>query len=259
MELAAAVVLGLAIGLVVGSVGGGGAILALPVLVYVLGEPVGPAATASLVVVAVAAAVGAGSLARHGHVCWRIALGFAPSAAVGALLGTLASRSASPSLLVVLFVPVMLLASLATWQRAGAGKDPADAGCPAPPLAAVLGAGFAVGALTGFFGVGGGFVIVPVLSLWFGTGFRRAVATSLVIITFTGLAALASHLAAGSELDVGVTLSLALPTAVGAFLGTLVAGRVPAAGLGRAFAAVVFAVALFLLADVLVLGGPPGG
>jgi len=58
----------------------------------------------------------------------------------------------------------------------------------------LVAAGFAVGVLTGFFGVGGGFIVVPVLSIWLGAGFRRAVATSLVIITLTGVAALVSHL-----------------------------------------------------------------
>ena len=86
---ALAIVLGLAIGLIVGAVGGGGAILALPVLIYVLDEPVGPASTASLVVVSLAAAIGAGSLARHGRVCWRLAFTFAVPAALGSLLGTL--------------------------------------------------------------------------------------------------------------------------------------------------------------------------
>ncbi len=256
--LVAAVVLGLAIGLVVGSVGGGGAILALPVFVYVLGEPIGPAASGSLVVVAVAAAVGAGSLARSGQVCWPIAGTFAAPAAVGALLGTLAGAEVGSALLVLLFVPVMLAASFATWQRAGAGSGGGDRGCPRPALAPVLTAGFAVGVLTGFFGVGGGFVIVPVLTLWFGVGFRRAVATSLVIITLTGVVALASHLGTGSDIDLGATAALALPTAVGAFLGAHVAERLPQAALGRAFAVVVSAVALFLLVDVLALGGPPG-
>src|SRR3954447_19873439 len=88
-----AIPFGLVIGLIVGAVGGGGAILALPVLVYVLDEPVGPAATASLVVVSVAAALGASSLARHGRVCWRLALTFALPAAAGSLAGTLGSRS----------------------------------------------------------------------------------------------------------------------------------------------------------------------
>ena len=73
-----------------------------------------------------------------------------------------------------------------------------------------------VGALTGFFGVGGGFVIVPMLTLWFGVTFRRAVATSLVIITLTGVAALASHLAAGATPDLPITAALAGSTAVGA-------------------------------------------
>ena len=133
---ALAILLGLAIGVVVGAVGGGGAILALPVLVYVLDEPVGPASTASLVVVAVAAAIGAGSLARHGRVCWRLALTFAGPAAVGSLLGTLASREVSPRLLVLTFVPVMLAAAVMTWRRAG--EKGADGPCPHPPLQRVL-------------------------------------------------------------------------------------------------------------------------
>jgi len=257
--LLTAAALGLVIGLVVGSVGGGGAILALPVLVYVLGEPVGPAATGSLIVVAMAAAVGASSLARTGQVCWRIALAFAWPAAAGALLGTLASNAVSSALLVLLFVPVMLAASFATWQRAAARASDDDCECPVPTLVRVLAAGFAVGALTGFFGVGGGFIIVPVLTLWFDVGFRRAVATSLVIITLTGIVALAIHLLAGSRIDAGMTAGLALPTALGAYLGTRVSGRLPQAVLGRAFAIVVCAVALFLLADVLLLGGPPSG
>ena len=177
---ALAIVLGLAIGIVVGAVGGGGAILALPVLVYVLDEPVGPAATASLVVVTVAASIGAGSLARHGNVCWRLALTFAAPAAVGSLLGTLASRSVSAQALVLAFVPLMFLAAALTWRRAGEKDTGGD--CPHAPLDRVVVAGLLVGALTGFFGVGGGFLIVPVLTVWLATPFRRAVGTSLVII-----------------------------------------------------------------------------
>jgi uncharacterized membrane protein YfcA len=244
-----AVVLGLGIGLIVGAVGGGGAILALPVLVYVLDEPVGPAATASLVVVSLAAAIGASSLARHGRVCWRIAFSFAVPAASGSLLGTLASRSVSGDALVLAFVPVMVLAAVLTWRRAD--EDTADGGCPHAPLGKVVVSGLAVGALTGFFGVGGGFVIVPVLTLWLGLPFRRAVATSLVIITITGLAALASHLLAGSRPDLEVTATLSVATGVGALVGTLVAERLPQARLRRGFALLVGAVAVALLIDTL--------
>jgi uncharacterized protein len=254
-----AVPFGLAIGFVVGAIGGGGAILALPVLVYVLDEPIGPASTASLIVVAVAAAVGAGSLARGGTVCWRIALTFALPSAAGSLAGALLNKQVSGPALILAFVPVMLVASFATWARAGSGReDPADAGCPSVPVGRVAVAGLAVGLLTGFFGVGGGFVIVPTLTVWFGLGFHRGVATSLVIIAITGGAALASHLAAGARLDVDVTALLAGATAAGAVIGTTVGSRLPQAVLSRAFAIVVAVVALFLAVDVLALGGPPG-
>ena len=98
--------------------------------------------------------------------------------------------------------------------------------------------------MTGFFGVGGGFVIVPVLTLWLGAPFRRAVATSLVIITLTGLAALASHLLTGARPDLAMTLTLAFATGVGALLGTLVGERLPQLVLRRGFALIVTVVAL---------------
>jgi len=250
---------GLVIGLIVGGVGGGGAILALPVLVYVLGEGVGPASTASLIVIAVAAAVGAGALAFRGHVCWRLALTFSVPAAAGSLLGTFASAAVSARVLILAFVPVMLVAASAAWRG---GDDPRDGGpgeCPAPDWRRILVAGLGVGILTGFFGVGGGFLIVPVLTLWLGASFRRSVATSLVIITLTGLAALAGHLGTGSGINVPITLALAGSTAVGALGGTIVGRRLPQAQLRRVFAVVVTAVAAFLLVDTLLLGGPPGG
>jgi uncharacterized membrane protein YfcA len=255
--IALALGFGLLIGLVVGAVGGGGAILALPVLVYVLGQPVGPASTASLIVVAVAAAVGAGFRLRHGHVCWRIAGGFAVPAAVGSLAGAVANRAVSGQALVLAFVPIMLIAAAAMWWRAGTDPVGDEEGCPDVGRRKLALGGLAVGALTGFFGVGGGFMILPVLTLWYGIGFRRAVATSLVIITFTGLAALVSHLLTGAKPPVAITAALALATMAGALAGSAIADRLPQAALGRGFALVVGALAAFLLVDVIVLGGPP--
>jgi uncharacterized membrane protein YfcA len=257
--LVLAAALGLLIGLIVGTIGGGGALLALPVLVYVLDEPVGPASTASLVVVAVAAAIGAGAMALRGQVCWRLALTFSGPAAGSALLGALANSAVSARVLVLCFIPVMLAAAVAAWPRAGSGEKDEDRGCPDPAARWIVGAGLSVGLLTGFFGVGGGFVIVPVLTLSMGVGFRRAVATSLVIITLTGIVALAAHLAAGATVSVDVTAALALPTGVGAFAGTLLGRRVDQVALGRLFALVVGALACLLAVDALLLGGPPGG
>ena len=252
-----AIPLGIVIGLIVGAVGGGGAILGLPVLVYVLGEGVGPAATGSLIVVAIAAGIGAGALALRGHVCWRFALTFTAPAAAASFVGTLAGTAVGARTLILSFVPVMLVASTATWQRATRTQSQDAGRCPDAAGARIAAAGAGVGLLTGFFGVGGGFLIVPLLTLLFAFSFRRAVATSLVIITLTGLAALGSHLAVGATIDVAITLSLSLSTAAGALIGTVVAQRVPQAALGRAFALVVALVAVYLLVDTLLLGGPP--
>lgn len=252
-----AIPFGIAIGLIVGAVGGGGAILALPVLVYVLDEGVGRASTASLIVVAVAAGVGAGALARRGHVCWRLALTFSGPAALGSLLGTAASGAVSAKALILAFVPVMAVAAGATWQRAGQSHDDQEGECPPPEPGRVAVAGVGIGALTGFFGVGGGFLIVPALTLWLGLTFRRAVATSLVIITLTGLVALGGHLVAGAEIDLAITVSLAVSTGAGALLGASLGQRLPQSVLGRTFAAIVGGVAIFLLVDTLFFGGPP--
>jgi uncharacterized protein len=262
VDILLAVLFGLAIGAVVGTVGGGGAILALPVLVYVLDQGVSPASTASLIVVAVGASAGAGAQARRGQLCWRVALVFSAPAAVGAYLGTLANASVSGEALILAFVPVMLVAAALTFLRGGAVPEPdapGEEGCPDPDWARAGGAGLVVGAMTGFFGVGGGFLIVPVLTTLLGLSMRRAIATSLAIITLTGLAALASHLAEGAEPDWGLTLALALSAGVGALAGTRLGRGLPARTLAQAFGVVVGLVALFLLVDVLFLGGPPVG
>ncbi|MFI5025484.1 MAG: sulfite exporter TauE/SafE family protein [Solirubrobacterales bacterium] len=260
MEMLLAIPFGLAIGAVVGTVGGGGAILALPVLVYVLDQGVSSASTASLIVVAVAASVGAGSQARDGHVCWRVALIFSVPAAAGAYAGTVANGAVSAQGLILAFVPVMLTAALLTYHR---GDDPGSEEvfdrCPEPSIARAAGAGVVVGSMTGFFGVGGGFLIVPALTLLLGLGMRRAIATSLAIITLTGAVALISHLARGADPDWPLTIVLAGSAAVGALGGSALGRRVPVETLARAFAVVVAVVAIFLLVDVLALGGPPVG
>ncbi|MBA2764846.1 MAG: sulfite exporter TauE/SafE family protein [Thermoleophilaceae bacterium] len=250
---------GLLIGALVGAVGGGGAILALPVLVYVLGQGTGPASTAALIVVAVAASVGASLHLRDHQICWRIAVSFILPSAAGAFLGAVASVSVSPRLLLLTFVGVLLSAAALTWSNAGGGPNgqPDEQDCPRPSPARVLAVGLAVGLLTGFFGVGGGFLLVPGLTVLLGVPIRRAIATSLVLITATGAFALLSHLGAGAQPDWTITGVLGGATAVGALLGVGIGRRLPTEALSRAFAIVVVAVAALLLVDVLVFGGPP--
>lgn len=257
-----AVFFGLAIGAVVGTIGGGGAILALPVFVYVLGQGVSSGSTASLIVVALGASVGAGSHAVHGHLCWRIALAFAVPAAFGAFFGSVAGASVSPRALILAFVPVMFAAAALTYVRGGAageGKE-GDEPQPCPPLDPLRsgGAGVVVGAMTGFFGVGGGFLIVPALTSLLGLSMRRAIATSLAIIGITSVVAVATHLGRGAEPDWPITAVLCAAAATGALFGSARGRRLSPTTLAHGFGIVVAILACFLLIDVLALGGPPG-
>jgi uncharacterized protein len=262
METILALFCGFLIGALVGTVGGGGAILALPVMVYILDQGVSPASTASLIVVTLAAAVGAGAQARHGRVCWRIAAWFAGPAAIGAYLGTIANAAIAPRVLVLCFIPVMLAAAALTYVRAGRGREAAEKTgtvCPMPHLARASFSGLVVGLMTGFFGVGGGFLIVPVLTTLFAVPMRRAIATSLMIIGLTGLVALSAHLARGATPAWELTAVLAGAVALGSLAGTSFGSRLSPALLARVFAIAVTVVAVFLLIDVLALDGPPTG
>ena len=258
----AAIPFGLGIGLSLGMLGGGGSVLAVPVLVYVLGQTVHQATTASLVVVTVGAVVGGLTHAREGRVCWRHAVAFTAAALPGVVAGTALGQAVSGTALIAAFAVVMLAAAAATWRKAQQDPElPADrAGATCPPLrlAAVVATGMAIGALTGFFGVGGGFLIVPTLTIGLALSMRLAVGTSLAIITATSLMALVAHLASGRTVDIGVTSAMTSACIVGALAGVRIAGRVPQRQLAQAFAALVVVVAGYLLVSATVLGGPPG-
>jgi uncharacterized membrane protein YfcA len=230
------------------------------VLVYVLGEDVHSATTASLLVVAGAAL--AGGLARTGadRVCWRVAGAFAAPAVIGGIAGTAANAAVGGEALLGLFSFVMVAAAYATWHKAGDDELPeGETGCPRPRLTRTIPAGLAVGILTGFFGVGGGFVIVPTLALWLHFAIRRAVGTSLIIVSIVSGTALASHVAAGNEVDWSLAGLLTAATATGAVAGAAWATRLPQRVLARVFAVTVSSIAACLLASSLFLGGPPSG
>ena len=259
----AAVPFGIGIGLSLGMLGGGGSVLAVPVLVYVLGQSVHQATTASLVIVTAGAVVGGLGHAREGHVCWRHAAAFTVAALPGVLAGTALGQAVSGTVLIAAFAPIMLAAAAATWRKANGRSDPGpieSSGLICPPLRLAQGlvAGLLVGAMTGFFGVGGGFLIVPTLAIALALSMRLAVGTSLMIITATSVMALIAHLAAGRSLDIGVTAAMTAACVAGALSGVRLAGRVPQRRLDAGFAALVVVVASYLLVSVALLGGPPG-
>ena len=259
-----AIPFGLAIGVAIGMLGGGGSVLAVPVLVYVLGQDVSQATTASLVVVTAAAVAGGLGHAREGRVCWRHAGSFTAAAVPGIVAGTLAGDAVSESALLGAFALVMLAAAAATWHKAGRDDDDGEDAtwehggtCPPLRLPRDLVAGAVIGFLTGFFGVGGGFLIVPTLAIALAFTMRTAVGTSLAIITATSLIGLGVHLIAGRSLDLGLTSAMTAAGVVGALAGVTLAARVPQRALGRAFAVLVTCVAAYLLVSAAFLGGPP--
>jgi hypothetical protein len=259
-----AIPFGLVIGLAVGMLGGGGSVLAVPVLVYVLHQSVPEATTASLLVVAAGAVAGGLSHARAGRVCWRHAGSFTAAAVPGIAAGTLAAEAIGATALLAAFAVVMLVAAHTTWRKAEQ-RQPEPHGtwehggtCPPLRLPRDLIAGAAVGFVTGFFGIGGGFLIVPTLAIALAFTMRTAVGTSLAIITATSLLALAAHLLAGRDIDIGVTTAMTAACVVGALIGAAVAGRVSPRVLGRGFAVLVVGVAVYLLVSITFLGGPSG-
>lgn len=248
---------GLAIGLSLGALGGGGAVLALPVLVYVLGQDVHAATTGSLAVVAAAALAGGAAQASNARVCWPQVAWFAPAALVGAVGGTLAGETVSGAALLLGFAPILFAAAVFTWRRAGASATD-DRACPPLDRSRILAGGLAVGVLTGFFGVGGGFLVVPLLAVAMGFPLRQAIGTSLVIVGVVSVAGLGIHLWREADLDTGVAAAMAFACAAGALIGVRVAERLPQRALGQAFAAVLVTVGAYILLAGALLGGPPG-
>jgi uncharacterized membrane protein YfcA len=242
-----ALAFGLLIGLLLGTVGGGGSILIVPILVYALDLGVHEATATSLVIVGMTSLIGAVPHARAGRVAVRTALMFGAAGIVGAFAGTRLNALVSGPVILLLFGLLMLLVALrmAVGQRSSAPTAPPTAagGLPWP----VMATGLVVGLMTGLFGVGGGFLIVPALVLILRLPMRLAVGTSLVVIAINSAAALGAHLSSG-----GIDASLAALFVAGGFVGALVAGRlagrVDEARLSRGFAALVALVGIYLIA-----------
>jgi len=299
----AAIILGLVIGLALGSLGGGGSILAVPVLAHLAGQSA-PAATATaLVAVGVSAAVGSVGHARKGHVRWGAAAAFVATGVVGSWVGTRLNGTIDGDVLLLAFSGLVVVAAhrmlFACPTCTNVGEDRAlaaeelisihqgadgrlaatapvgrsDRAVTDPPatvwrletngsqlpgwadpaviernhdadrrLAKVVVAGSVVGLLTGLFGVGGGFVIVPALTLALGLNMPKAIGTSLVIIVGNALVALGFR--GLGAVDWGVAVGFTSTMLVGSLAGSTLAPRLPVDKTLKAFAGLLLAVAV---------------
>lgn len=239
--------LSLMMGGVLGLLGGGGSILAVPLLVYVLHVEPRSAIATSLVVVGLTAAVAAYRHAKAGNVDIRAAAAFATGAAVGAFGGGRLASLLPPQTLLHLFGVTMIISAVAMLRgRKAPGK--ADS----KPLKAIA-IGVVVGVVTGLVGAGGGFLVVPALVLLAGLPMHRAVGTSLTIIAINCAAGVAGHLSS-THIDFELAFTVAGFSIVGAIGGARAASLIDASRLRQAFAVLVIA-----MAAVIFSKDAPGG
>ena len=256
--------LGFLIGLSLGALGGGGSILAVPALVYAAGQDPQAATATSLFLVGTAALVGLGPHRRAGRVRLGMGIWFGLAGIGGSLAGTAVNHRLDPDLLLLAFSGLVVVAAwrmltgCPTCTQVGEaralGGGPAGggtavgtrtvAGVDLRTIVLVLVTGTGVGFLTGLFGVGGGFVIVPALALALKLPMPQAIGTSLVVIVVNTAVALAARLGTSS-----IEWRVAIPFTVAAIAGVLTGGRIadrldPERSL-RWFAALLVAVAVY--------------
>ncbi len=239
------------IGLSLGLLGGGGSILTVPVLVFVLGYGVKQSIAMSLAVVGTTSLVGALGHWRAGRVRLGAAAVFTPAAMVGTFGGAVLARFVSSAFQLGLFAVVMV--TVALFMLIGRREEAAAAGKRHPVTLGLSGAG--VGVLTGLVGIGGGFLIVPALVLMARLPMKEAVGTSLLIIVFNAATGFLGYL---GHVDVDwVAMGLfTLLAILGVAIGTYLVHHVPAARLRKGFAVFLIVVGALIMYRNLALPFP---
>jgi uncharacterized membrane protein YfcA len=237
---------GLVIGALVGLLGGGGSILAVPALIYLAGQDLQQAVATSLLVVGITAVVAVLPRLREHRISWRVGLLFGAAGAATAFAGAAVNRLLPDELTLALFAVLMVGAGVRMLQE----KPATGTACTIADgrvnwrrcLPRTLAGGLVVGFLTGLLGVGGGFLIIPVLVLALGLSIPTAIGTSLVVVAINSAAGFAAH-AGEATLDVPTTLAFTAAAVVSAVAAGRLGARIETDRLRRWFAWLVLAVA----------------
>ncbi len=239
---------GALVGFSLGLIGGGGSILAVPLMVYVVGvSDAHVAIGTSAIAVAVNAALNLSNHARGRTVWWSCALSFAAAGIIGAFIGSIFGKLLDGNKLLALFALLMLFIAVLMLKTRSRPALP-ETQMNRDNLPAILGLGLATGTLSGFFGIGGGFLIVPALMLATGMPIISAVSSSLVAVTAFGLTTAASYAWSGM-----ISWDLAALFIGGGLIGGLIGTRLAQmlskrrGALNTVFAAVIIAVAVYML------------
>ena len=253
LTAALAILSGAAIGLILGLVGGGGSILAVPLLVHVVGirSPHMAIGTAAIAV-GLNAFLGLVGHARAGNVKWRCGLVFAAAGVAGALTGAALGKAYDGQKLLFLFGALMVVVGLSMLRKRNAEPRPdivLDRDTAARLVPRLAPAGLGVGLLSGFFGIGGGFLIVPGLIWATRMPMTAAVGTSLLAVTAFGLSTAASY--AWSGLVNWPIVGLLMIGGLAGSLAGIALGRKLAGskrGLELAFSVMVIGVGIYVAA-----------
>ena len=259
-----AIALGLLVGLSLGALGGGGSTLAVPILVFIAGLQAQDATTASLLVVGVASAFGVVSHVRNGNVRMGAGVAFGAAGILGSRAGTLLNQSLDENVLLLAFSALIVFVALRMYRSIDARPsspevDSADAGAGAqrvafewtPGAVAKLAiAATLVGLLTGLFGVGGGFAVVPALALLLKFPAKEAIGTSLVVIVINAAVALAQR-AGDLGFDWAIVGPFLVTVTIGVIVGSRVANGIAADRLTRSFAGMLGVVAIYTAVSTL--------
>lgn len=247
--LIAGLILSALIGLSLGLIGGGGSIITVPVLVYVIGVEVHEAVGMSLAVVGGTSLIGSLLHARRGTLELTTGIIFGISGTIGALVGSPLTHLLSPPALMMTFAVLMIVIAILMIVRQKKNEELAAGGeniHEKMSLWKALAAGFGVGVMTGFLGVGGGFLIVPALVMFGGLPIKKAIGTSLLVIFLNCVAGLVGH-ASQNHFNWRLTAMVTGLAALGTIAGTLLSHRLPGNRLQKGFAYFVLAVALILI------------
>ncbi|GCD48057.1 sulfite exporter TauE/SafE family protein [Streptomyces paromomycinus] len=244
--LVLALVAGGVVGLALGALGGGGSVLAVPALIYLLGFTPAEATTASLLIVTATSLTALYAHARAGHVRWKAGAAFAAAGVLPAALAGAAAARLPQAALTLAFAGVAALAAIRMLRPAAAVEGDREV-----RKGRAAGAGAGLGALTGLLGVGGGFLAVPALVTVLAFEMRAAVGTSLLVISVNSLASLATRFGAAGALDWAVVGPFTAAAVLGAWDGKRLAGKVSGPRLQRLFAFALLAVAAFMLVEAV--------
>ena len=245
MEIALALITGIFIGAVLGFIGAGGAMLTVPILIYLFNFTPVNATTAALLVVFLAAAFGLVPKIKAGDVQIKIALSIWSLGLITNLGGAIVARHLSDAFIITGFSIILILAGLSMLRAPITERTEKKI-----PIIALVPLSLVIGSMTGIFGIGGGFLAIPILVIFFHTPQIKAAGTSLFIIAINCLTALLGRQYLWQEIDWKIPVIISISAIIISIFGSHHSSKVPTAILRKSFAYLLFAIAAFSIVEI---------